>query len=72
MVASPVQRGGGFAPNAGGLRAMSIVRIGLSESRDFGEGWDAIFGKGKDAKQAKLHSNSKNKKKVKHPAKKKK
>lgn len=51
---------------------MSIVRVGLSENKDFGEGWDAIFGKGRDVKNAKLHSASKNKKKLKHPAKKKK
>ena len=26
--------------------AMSIVRIGMSESKSFGDGYDAIFGKG--------------------------
>lgn len=51
---------------------MSIVRIGLSENKDFGEGWDAIFGRGKELKQAKINSPSKNKKKIKHPSKKKK
>lgn len=26
---------------------MSIVRIGLAETKDFSEGWEAIFGKKK-------------------------
>jgi hypothetical protein len=26
---------------------VSIVRIGLAETKNFGEGWDAIFGKKK-------------------------
>ena len=30
---------------------MSIVRIGMSESKSFGDGYDAIFGKGGAAKK---------------------
>lgn len=30
---------------------MSIVRIGMSESKSFGDGYDAIFGKGTAAKK---------------------
>lgn len=29
---------------------MSIVRIGLAETKNFSDGYDAIFGKGKAAK----------------------
>ena len=31
---------------------MSIVRVGLAETKGFGEGHDAIFGKKKAAKKA--------------------
>jgi hypothetical protein len=32
---------------------VSIVRVGLAETRNFAEGYDAIFGKKKAAKPAK-------------------
>ncbi len=32
---------------------MSIVRIGLAESKNFSEGYDAIFGKKKNAQEKK-------------------
>lgn len=32
---------------------MSIVRIGLGETKNFAEGYDAIFGKKKDKKDEK-------------------
>jgi hypothetical protein len=35
---------------------MSIVRVGLSENPKYGEGWDAIFKKDKDAKPAQEES----------------
>jgi hypothetical protein len=41
---------------------MSIVRIGLSESSNFANGWDSIFGKGpRPAKAAKPAKASKKK-----------
>jgi hypothetical protein len=36
-----------------GGRFVSIVRIGLAESKDFAEGYDAIFGKKKGKAKAK-------------------
>jgi hypothetical protein len=39
---------------------MTIVRIGLGESKDYGEGWNAIFGRGK-AKAAKPKASAKKK-----------
>lgn len=47
---------------------MSIVRIGLAETKKFAEGYEAIFGKKKDDKPSK----TKAKKKAAKPAKKKK
>ena len=39
---------------------MSIVRIGLAETKDFAEGYDAIFGKkDKKAEQPKTESEAK-------------
>lgn len=35
---------------------MSIVRIGLAESKDFAEGYDAIFGKKKNAQEKKAEA----------------
>lgn len=32
---------------------MSIVRVGLAETKNFSEGYEAIFGKKKDAEPAK-------------------
>jgi hypothetical protein len=32
---------------------MSIVRVGLAETKNFSEGYEAIFGKKKDEKTAK-------------------
>ncbi len=32
---------------------MSIVRVGMSESKSFGDGYDAIFGKKKPAAEKK-------------------
>ena len=32
---------------------MSIVRVGMSESKSFGDGYDAIFGKKKPATEKK-------------------
>lgn len=31
---------------------MSIVRVGLAETKKYGDGWEAIFGGGKPAKPA--------------------
>ena len=53
---------------------MSIVRVGLGENVDYGQGWEAIFGKGSKGKPAKTARPSKasaNKKKAKHTKKKK-
>ncbi len=44
---------------------MSIVRIGLSESGKYGNGWDAIFGKGTRVSKAAKPSKASAKKKVK-------
>jgi hypothetical protein len=40
---------------------MTIVRVGLSENRQFGEGWDAIFAKSKRPKAAKATATRKKK-----------
>ncbi len=32
---------------------MTIVRVGLAETKDYGDGWNAIFGKKRSAKPAK-------------------
>jgi len=45
---------------------MSIIRVGLAETKNYGDGWDAIFGKKKKA-AAKTKAAEKKKK----PAKKK-
>jgi hypothetical protein len=37
----------------GELQAMSIVRVGLAETQNYAEGWEAIFGKGKTKSKAK-------------------
>lgn len=29
---------------------MTIVRVGLAETKNYGTGWDSIFGKGKKTK----------------------
>ncbi len=52
---------------------MSIVRIGLSETKDFAEGYDAIFGKKKSgqAKKAQAPAKSDSSKKKKKTNKKK-
>lgn len=42
---------------------MSIVRVGLAETKNFNQGWDAIFAKGKAAKPAKASAASGKKKK---------
>jgi hypothetical protein len=73
---SPVRIGGNRAVSASlfdtGGWCVSIVRIGLAESKDFAEGYDAIFGKKKaGAKKAKAKT-SKPKASAKKPKKKKK
>lgn len=45
---------------------MSIIRVGLAETKKFSEGWDAIFSKKKPAAKPKKKSTKKKK-----PAKKK-
>lgn len=45
---------------------MSIVRIGLAETKNFSEGYEAIFGKGKS--DAKSDAKSTSKKPAKKPA----
>jgi hypothetical protein len=44
---------------------VSIVRIGLAESKDFSEGYDAIFGKKKSAEDKKAEPKSEAKPKAK-------
>jgi hypothetical protein len=44
---------------------MSIVRVGLAETKNFSDGWDAIFAKGKAVKPAKASAPTKKKKKPK-------
>lgn len=43
---------------------MSIVRIGLAETKNFAEGYDAIFGKKKSAENKKTKPAAKKKKKT--------
>jgi hypothetical protein len=52
---------------------VSIVRVGLGESKNFAEGYEAIFGKKKSAESAKTKTTAKNSaaKKKKKPSKKK-
>ena len=33
------------------MAAMSIVRVGLAETKNYADGWEAIFGKGKNKKK---------------------
>lgn len=42
---------------------MSIIRVGLAETKKFSEGWDAIFGKKKPAAKASTRKKSAKKKK---------
>jgi len=47
---------------------MSIVRVGLAETKNYSDGWDAIFGKGKSKakpKTAKASAAARKKKKPK-------
>lgn len=44
---------------------MSIVRIGLAETKNFAEGYEAIFGKKKEAESKKPKTPAKKKKKPK-------
>lgn len=44
---------------------MSIVRVGLAETKNFGEGYDAIFGKKKAAKKKPAKAAAKKKTKAK-------
>ncbi len=51
---------------------MSIVRVGLAETKDYSGGWDAIFGKGGKPKRAKPAKASAKRKAAKKSGKKKK
>ncbi len=51
---------------------MSIIRIGLAETKNFSEGYAAIFGKKKKATEAKTEAPAPKKKPAAKPAKKKK
>jgi hypothetical protein len=42
---------------------VSIVRVGLSETRGFGEGWEAIFGKKKAGEPKKVKGSASRKSK---------
>ncbi|MHB1423988.1 MAG: hypothetical protein ACYC3I_12495 [Gemmataceae bacterium] len=42
---------------------MSIVRVGLAETKNFAEGYEAIFGKKKSAESEKIKTTTKKKKK---------
>ena len=42
---------------------MSIVRVGLGETKDFAEGYEAIFGKKDDKKKAEATSDAEQAKK---------
>ena len=55
-VCGPLVEGGGF---------VSIVRVGLAETKNFGEGYDAIFGKKKAAKKKSAKATAKKKTKAK-------
>ena len=50
---------------------MSIVRVGLSETKHFSEGYDAIFGKKSSGKAKQAEAKAKGGKKKKKSAKKK-
>ncbi len=52
-----------FAPIRGGL-FVSIVRVGLAETKNFAEGYEAIFGKKKTAENKKTKTAAKKKKKA--------
>ena len=41
---------------------MSIVRVGLAETKNYSEGWDGIFAKGKKPKPAKARTSTRKKK----------
>jgi hypothetical protein len=56
--------------NDGGV-FVSIVRVGLAETKNFAEGYDAIFGKKKKTTQVKKPAAGKSSKKKKKAAKKK-
>ncbi len=43
---------------------MSIVRVGLAETKNFGEGYEAIFGKKKTVENKKTKTVAKKKKKT--------
>src|SRR3989442_15094293 len=51
-------------PDWEGGAFVSIVRIGLSETKHFSEGYDAIFGKKKPAQAKKAKATAKKKKKA--------
>jgi hypothetical protein len=61
------------SPTANGELAVSIVRVGLAETKKFAQGYDAIFGKkkGATAKKPKPVTKKTAAKKKKKPAKKK-
>jgi hypothetical protein len=48
---------------ASGEKTVSIVRIGLAETKNFSEGYEAIFGKKKKPQAKKPGAGPKNKKK---------
>ena len=50
---------------------MSIVRVGLAETKNFSEGYEAIFGKKDDKTKAEAAKDSEEKKKEEEPAEKK-
>jgi hypothetical protein len=41
------------------VHAMSIVRVGLAETRNYGDGWDAVFSKKKAGKSSKASTGKK-------------
>ena len=49
---------------------MSIVRVGLSETKNFSEGWEAIFGKKTSGKTKKVQASTAKARKKKKPKKK--
>jgi hypothetical protein len=49
---SPRSRAGGDSDSDGGT-FVSIIRVGLAETKHFAEGYEAIFGKKKDKKEEK-------------------
>ncbi len=44
---------------------MTIVRVGLAETKNYSDGWDAVFGRGKSTKAAGKSKSSAKKKAVK-------